>query len=69
MLMKKNQNKGQEKHKLIKIIRQFLSSLVVPINKDFGCHYLSWQINQNKKKKLMPELFDKNGQTTENVVQ
>lgn len=68
MLMKKNQNKGQEKHKLIKIIRQLLSSLVVPVNKDFGCHYLSWQINQNKKNH-MPELFDKNGQTTENVVQ
>lgn len=67
MLMKKK-IKTKGKKNTIKIIRQFLSSLVVPVNKDFGCHYLSWQINQNKKKH-MPELFDKNGQTTENVVQ
>lgn len=67
MLMKKK-IKTKGKKNTIKIIRQFLSSLVVPVNKDFGCHYLSWQINQNKKNH-MPELFDKNGQTTENVVQ
>lgn len=39
-MKKKIKTKG--KKNTIKIIRQFLSSLVVPVNKDFGFHYLSW---------------------------
>lgn len=34
-MKKKIKTKG--KKNTIKIIRQFLSSLVVPVNKDFGC--------------------------------
>lgn len=47
MLMGKKSKQRARKTQIIKNHQAVFSSLVV--NKDFGCHHLSWWINQNKQ--------------------